>query len=108
MGRASFVNYLSPNEQVFVDSSIRRYRYTRIDAINFELQEQGINVSRSALWRYMTKLQMADGFRMDSSDSTIVTIMERDTGHVVVVKTSVRPDALLAHIQALTPPDPVS
>ncbi|MCY1557702.1 hypothetical protein D9M68_945740 [compost metagenome] len=80
----------------------------QIDVVREELKELGISISRSALGRYMKKLGELDGFLMGTNDATIVTIMERSTGHVAVVKSPFRADALLAHIQALSPSDPIS
>jgi hypothetical protein len=108
MGRVSHVHYLSPEDQTVVDACIRHHKYVRIDVIRSELLKREINISRSALHRYMVRLQENDGFMMDSSDATIVTIMERSTGRVVVVKTPVKPDALVAHLQTLTALYPVS
>ena len=108
MGRTSTIIRLSPEENALTDALIRRFRYSQIDVVREELQQSGIKISRSALGRYMKKLGERDGFLMDDRDATVVTIMERSTGHVIVVKSPVRPDALLAHIQALSPADPVS
>lgn len=101
MGRVSTFKYLTPEQHAVADACIRRYRYARIDAVLEELQAVGIKISRSALGRYMKQLGERDGMLMDSSDATVVTIVDRASGNVMVLKTAVNWSALASYIQAL-------
>ncbi len=101
MGRVSTFKYLTPEQHAIADACIRRYRYARIDAILEELQAADIKISRSALGRYMKQLGESDGMLMETNDATVVTIVDRASGNVMVLKTAVNWSALASYIRAL-------
>ncbi|MDP3519829.1 MAG: hypothetical protein Q8S02_04335 [Hydrogenophaga sp.] len=101
MGRIATFKYLSPEQHVAADACIRLHRYSQIAVIREKLLDQGIAISRSALGRYMHKLGQQDGLLMDTTDATVVTIVDRASGHVAVLKTALNWSALAAHIESL-------
>ena len=84
------------------------------------LAEIGVEMTESTIQRFNTA-KAPDGTPWAANSAATLarysglfarkqdgTLMERATGRVVVVKTPVRPDALVAHIQTLTAAEPVS
>lgn len=102
MGRISTFKYLTPEQHAKADALIRKHRYAQIDVVHEALTEMGVSISRSAVGRYIQKLRLSDGLVMDYKDATVVTIVERSTGNVFVLKTPVMGAELAAHIESLT------
>ena len=99
MGRHSNIASLALNQQTQVDQCIRAHRYRNLDFIMEEVETLGISgFSRSALHRYLLKLEKDDALHADPEQSTIVTIIERVTGEIRVVKTSASGFAIAALI----------
>ena len=100
MARRSAFNYLTPEQNAAADACIRQYRYARLDEIVEALEAQGIVMTRSAVGRYMKKLRERDGMLMDATDATVVTIVDRASGNVIVLKTALGGSELASRIQA--------
>jgi hypothetical protein len=108
MGRASKVDQLLPEQQSVVDRCIRAYRYRDLDFLLADLKEQGFVMSRSALHRYVSRLQKRDSLCASPEEGTIVTIVERGTGAVRVLKTAATGQAVAALIAGLGPATDIS
>lgn len=85
-----------------VDRIIRAYRYLDLDGIVEELEEQGISLARSSVHRYLVDLRERDSMCAQPAEDTIVTIVERSTGVVRVIKTAATAEALVSLIEAKT------
>lgn len=99
MSRVSSVLYLSPEQQATVERVIRHHRYARLDAMRSSLQEQGIEISRSALHRFTLTLKAADGGLM--AGATVVTVVERGSGRTTSVATDASGPAVLALLASM-------
>lgn len=108
MGHLSSFLYLSPEQHAFADACIRRHRHARLDVIQEELKAAGIEISRSTIGRYVKKLREQDGGLVDENVATVVTIVDRANGHVVVLKTPFASAILAAHIEELRQKPPIS
>jgi hypothetical protein len=95
MTRRSFVDALPADERVKAITVLRANRHRSLDQIKAALSEQvGIDASRSAVHRATTKLDAYDRQNAAADEGTIVTIVERATGEVRVVKTSLPPSTI--------------
>lgn len=109
MGRISRIGSLPEAQQTQVDHAIRSNQYRNLDLILSRLQEQGIpGLSRSGLHRNAGGLKERDAFIANPEHGTVVTIVERGTGEVRVVKTCASGVAITAMIDQITAPDPLS
>lgn len=72
------------------------------------LADQGINIHRSTLHRYVADLRESDALCALPDEGTIVTIVERGTGQVNVVKTAATGQAVASLIEKIRRPDSVS
>ena len=105
MGRISNINRLPGDQQAIVDSCIRQCRYQDLDFILKEVKRLGVpHVSRAGLYRYLVQLKEADSLLADPSQGTIVTIVERSTGEVRVLKTSASAIAIVSMIAKISEP----
>jgi hypothetical protein len=87
MGRTSKVERLPAEQATIVDRTIRQFRYCNLDGIKASLGCHGIEISRSAIGRYMQKLEARDGLFAGSPNDTIVVIIERSTGSTATIST---------------------
>jgi len=102
MPRISAVLKLSPRENDVVDRTIREHRYVGLDEIVADLEGQGIRISRTALWRYASRLKQSDSLFFAENEDTVVVIMSRSRGSVQTVKTSASADVVRSLIASLT------
>lgn len=103
MPRASTIGQLSLSEIELVNKLIRASRYRSMNTTLEALRKEGIDVSRSALGRYALSLKRDDGLMASPADNTIITIVERNSGKIRVVKTSAPADAIASHLESLVP-----
>lgn len=108
MGRLTGIELLPEHEKMAVDRCIREHRYTGLDDMVSELAEQGIKVNRSSLHRYLLKLRDKDATLATPEEGTIVTIVERATGEVRLVKSAASADAIATLIMTFRPNRPIS
>lgn len=102
MGNHFSISRLPAEQQALVNKSIRSNRYRDLDIIMDELSDLGVGgFSRSALHRYLCVLREKDALCAQPEDGTIVTIVERGTGEVRVVKTSASGEAVAALIAGI-------
>lgn len=102
MGRTSTAKRLTPTDQQALNLAIRASSYVDLDKVRAQLQGGGITLSRSSLYRYAAKLRERDAMTATPEEGTVVTIVERPSGFVQVVKTSMHGDAVAALIQQTT------
>ena len=75
-----------------------------LDAILADVHACGIDtISRSALGRYVPTLKMQDGLQAFTAEETIVTIVERSSGQVRIIKTSASAAMVAAQIEKMCP-----
>lgn len=104
MGRHHSIELLPLKQQSAVNNIIRAHRYLGLSDILAGIEAQGIEgMSRSALGRYVPKLKAQDCIKSAPEEDTIVTIVERVTGKVLVVKTGVAADLIAANIANMRP-----
>lgn len=104
MGRTSTVKELTSEQNLIVDSCIRRRRFVNIDAIREELDQSGIHISRASLHRYMQKLQRLDGQNLGTPNDTVIVVMKRSTGSVINLTTTASMDMVVSLIEGLSAP----
>lgn len=104
MARISTVLLLSPEQHAKVDSLIRHFRYVNTDAIRELLSAGGIDIARSTLHRYMTKLQRDDGLMMGDGVRTVIVVFDRAAGSTTTVNSLASKETILAAIAALNSP----
>ncbi|MBB2775044.1 UNVERIFIED_ORG: hypothetical protein HNP28_000315 [Comamonas terrigena] len=102
MGRTSTAKRLTPAAQQALDLAIRASSYIDLDKVRAQLQGGGIIFTRSSLYRYAAKLRARDAMTATPEEGTVVTIVERPSGLVQVVKTSMPGNAVAALIQQAT------
>ena len=102
MGRTSTAKRLTPAAQHALNLAIRGSRYIDLEQVRTKLQGSGITLSRSSLYRYAAKLRERDAMTATPDEGTVVTIVERPSGLVQVVKTSMPAEAVAALIQQTT------
>lgn len=103
MGRNSNVSSLPLDQQLQVDDCIRSHRYMNLDSIMDAVQRRGIaGFSRSALHRYLKGLKVNDALHANPEEGTIITIVERGTGEVRVIKTRGSGMAIAAMIEKIS------
>lgn len=99
MSRLSKIQQCDMPTLLAIDRCIRANRYQNIDQIVEQLAAEGIQVARSTLHRHMVRLHARDAMTAHPEEDTVVTIVERSTGLVRVVKTSATAEALVAMIE---------
>lgn len=109
MGRNCNIASLPVEQQAQVDECIRSHRYMNLDSIMEAIGEFGISgVSRSALHRYLGGLKEKDALHAHPEEGTIITIVERGTGEVRIVKTCASGLAIATMIEKIRMPHGVS
>jgi len=103
MGRLTSIDKLPEHERMAVDRCIREHRYMGIENMVLALVEQGIKVNRSSLHRYTVKLRDKDATLATPDEGTIVTIVERATGQVRLVKCAASAEAIATLIMTFRP-----
>lgn len=101
MARLSKVQKLSTDQLQTVETTIRQHHYAQLDEMLTVLGAQGIELSRSALHRYVKRLSARDAERSDRRN-TVVIIVSRSTGATATLHTSATADQILEEIEALT------
>ena len=102
MGRISTIKRLDLSSRATVDRVIRAHAYLDVDRIVAELEAEGIELARSTLHRYLVGLRERDALCAQPGEDTVITIVERSTGVVRVIKTSASADALVSLIEGQT------
>jgi Protein of unknown function (DUF3486) len=103
MGKNSNITNLPIDQQTQVDKLIRLHRYRNLDLIMEAARDCGITgFSRSALHRYLQDLKQSDALCANPDEGTIITIIERGTGEVRVIKTSASGSAIVTLIEKST------
>ena len=109
MGKNSNINKLEIPLQMQVNDCIRAHRYIQIDEILIAIKELGIDgMNRSSLHRHIVKLKARDSLNAQPSEGTIITIVERTTGEVRVIKTSASGVAITSLIAKINEPPNIS
>lgn len=108
MGRTSVVRRLPLETQAVVERCIRAHSYGSLDVIVDELTGLGVKLSRSSLHRHAKALRDKDGLCALPEEGTIVTIVERGTGEVRVVKTSASGAAVSELLERIRSPASIS
>jgi hypothetical protein len=108
MGRLLKIELLPEAERIAIDRSIREHRYMLLDEIVADLAAQKIAVGRSSLHRYVVKLREKDATLATPEEGTIVTIVERGSGEVRLVKTAASAEAIATLIMTFRPNQPIS
>ena len=89
MGRISSYYYLSADHQESLKGCIRSHQYVNLDLMMADLEKRGVTgITRSALHRHVVNLKESDALCASPNEGTVVTIIERGTGEVRVIKTS--------------------
>lgn len=101
MGAISIANKLTAEQNLMMDSCIRRYRFVNLQGIRDELNETGITISKSALHRYVQKLQRLDGLHQGTADDTVVVVIKRSTGSVISLTTTASMTSIVALIEGI-------
>lgn len=73
-----------------------------LDTMLADIQALGVEgISRSALGRYVPVLKAEDEFKALPHEDTVVTIVERSTGEVRVIKTGASAASIVAQIMKI-------
>lgn len=95
MGRKSTFESQEPQKQASILAFIRANRHLGIDDIRAGLLEsEGFDMARSTLHRTITKINARDQLLARADEQTVVTVVDRVSGDVRVIKTCV-PGALI-------------
>jgi len=109
MGRQFVIECLSPAEQIQVDQCIRLHGYRHIDQIMESVLLLKIpKLSRSALGRYTKRLREKEEMCAQPNEETIITIVERGTGEVRMIKSCASGQVLAAMIEKINKPPNIS
>ena len=102
MGRQNSIEMLQPEQFELAKQCIRSHRYMILDAILADMRELGIQgVSRSTLGRYVPTLKAQDEMKAAPGEETVITIVERSSGEVRVIRTGVSAASVAAQIMKL-------
>ena len=71
-----------------------------VDRIVEDLENEGIKLARSTVYRHMVILRERDAMTAQPEEDTVVTIVERSTGVVRVLKSSATAESLAALIES--------
>jgi len=102
MPRLNKIAALSPAERQRVDDVVRASNYYNMDGMKAQLSDMGIEVSRSALFRYVGELKKKDAGIPVGLNQRIIVIMDRSTGLV----TTITKDSTVDQIVGLLSPIP--
>ena len=109
MGNVSKIAKLDLQLQMQINDCIRAHRYIQIDVIMKALKELGFDgIHRSNLHCYIVKLKAQDALMANPDEGTIITIVERATGEVRVVKSRASGSAILSLIAKINEPPNIS
>lgn len=109
MGRVHSIERLPVDQQSLINNIIRAHHYVVLDNILEDIKAQGLDfITRSTLGRYVPKLKAQDHLKADPSEDTIVTLVERSTGKVLVLKTGVAAELVAAKIAKMKPLSAIS
>ena len=108
MGRNTKIDKGPDHERIAIDRCIREHRYMGLDDMVSALAAQGVSVNRSSLHRYMLNLREKDANLASPEEGTIVTIVERSTGQVRLVKSEASADSIATLIMTFRPNRPIS
>ncbi len=109
MGKNSNIDKLEIPLQMQVNDCIRAHRYIQIDVILTALKELGFEgIHRSNLHCYIVKLKAQDALTANPNEGTVITIVERATGEVRVIKSSASAVAIAAMIAKINVPPNIS
>ena len=108
MGRVLKIATRPEHERIAIDRTIREHNYLVLDNILSDLEGQGIKVSRSSLHRYVFALKEKDINLASPEQGTIVTIVERATGEVRLVKSAASAESIATLIMTFRPNQPIS
>lgn len=104
MTRRSFVDALAADKQVAAVALLRANRHLSLDQVKEALEKElGIQASRSAVHRFLVKLAAYDRRRAAKNEDTIITIVERTTGEVRIISTSLPASTVEALIRQSCP-----
>lgn len=99
MSKPHSIDLLSPPEHEIVVRSIRAHRYAQVNLIAEDIKAAGIEkISRSAIGRYVARVRARDEQTAQPDQNTIVTVVQRSTGTVQVIKTSASAETVMAQI----------
>ena len=98
MGNISFANRLSLADRQAVDQLLRERQFYGIDEALAALRNQGIQVTRSALGRYMKAQRDRSPETPDGSPPTVVTAVDRATGAARILHSELSLDEIEALI----------
>ena len=109
MGRRSNIEILEPKLRSAMIDCIRAHRRFTLDEQMSYLKERGFTqVSRSGLGRFLQEFDKKEALCANPNEGTVVTIVERGTGEVRVVKSSASGLAIAALIKNIGLADSVS
>lgn len=103
MGRHFTVFKLPNAHQVRISELLRKHRYGFIDTVRATLAGEGIEISRTSLWRYARRLKSEDAIAPNGANSTLAVILERRTGRAYQVHTAAAADAVISALSFLNP-----
>ncbi|KAB2905597.1 MAG: helix-turn-helix domain-containing protein [Burkholderiaceae bacterium] len=104
MSRKSAFDSLAPELQTRVIALVRANRHKSLDDIKAVLTaSEGITISRSAIHRTLTKLNARDHLVALPAEQTVVTVVDRVSGEVRVVKTAIPAAVIEAMIRSAEP-----
>lgn len=103
MGRLTSIQKLPPEIRAKVDALLNAHPHFTLNQLMELLSENDLNVcSRSALSRYLTAECGRRSMLPLREDETVITIIERKTGEVRVLKTPVSAALVAAAVDKLT------
>lgn len=103
MGRLSSIQRLTPDVRVKFDALLSAHPHFTLDQLMSLLAENNLDVcSRSALGRYLAAENGRRSFPPLDDDETVITIIERRSGEVRVLRTPVSATLVAAAVEKLT------
>jgi hypothetical protein len=109
MGNVSKIAKLDLQLQMQINDCIRAHSYIQIDVILRALKELGFEgIHRSNLHCYIVKLKAQDALTANPNEGTVITIVERATGEVRVIKSSASAVAIASMIAKINVPPNIS
>lgn len=105
MGRKTAFELLTPDLHAKALAHLRANPHRSLDELQVALLEDGIDISRSALHRAAIKVKANDKLMATAEDQTVITIVDRVSGEVRVIKTHLPASVVdaLIHQAASTP-----
>lgn len=104
MARATALGEYSQEQQLRAIALMRANRHRTLDEIVEELKTlDGMTISRSSVHRTLRKLNARDQLLANDQEQVIVTIVDRGTGEVRVIKTPVLAEMIESMIRSAEP-----